>query len=433
MLAHREVALEDVVITDQLAGRVSRFPDHAGEARALGDLADCMADSPQSVLRMLAEKVIELTGAHSSGISIAETDGKDAIFRWRATGGGFAKCLGGTMPRFNSPCGTVLERNTALLMHEPERYYQFTQSPPHPILEVLLVPFHQGGVPIGTVWAMAHTVQKTFDNEDKRLITSLSRFASAAVKNLEDLRILSAATATLTEESQRRTEFLATLSHELRNPLSPIVMGVAMLQQGSPESPGFHEAVAIIDRQARQLTRLVDDLLDVSRIATNKMGLRKARVGLLATLRMAMETSQPYLVIRGHRFQALLPKDEIYLDADSARLSQAVSNLLNNATRYTTDGGEIVLSATLGATDVVISVKDNGRGISSKALPKIFEMFAQGDQRSGGLGVGLTLVQRIVQMHGGTIEAISAGEALGSEFVMRLPLPLPSAVGQTDA
>jgi signal transduction histidine kinase len=189
-----------------------------------------------------------------------------------------------------------------------------------------------------------------------------------------------------------------------------------------PESPVFTESLNIISRQSRQLSRLIDDLLDVSRAATNKMELSKSRINVSEALRIALETSHPYIDLRNHRFKAMLPDEEIYIDADNARLVQAVANLLNNAARYTPTGGDITLSLNRTQAEVVIAVKDTGIGIRPEMIAKIFDMFTQGGkEQNGGLGIGLTLVKRIVELHGGTIEAKSEGESLGSEFVIRLP------------
>jgi len=203
-----------------------------------------------------------------------------------------------------------------------------------------------------------------------------------------------------------------------------------------------HESVVgMMERQVNHLVRLVDDLLDISRITRGKIELRKERVELAAIIRSAVEASQPHINAGRHRLAISLPSEPISLDADAVRLSQAFANLLNNAAKYTNEGGQIWLSAQLdgntreSAGEVVVSFKDDGIGISSDKLPKIFEMFMQIDhsqQRTqGGLGIGLTLVRTLVEMHGGSVVAHSGGTGKGSEFVIRLPLA-KSTVGLSE-
>ena len=182
----------------------------------------------------------------------------------------------------------------------------------------------------------------------------------------------------------------------------------------------------MMERQLSQMVRLVDDLLDVSRITRNKLELRKERVSLAAVINSAVETSRPLMEQAGHTFSLTLPSAPVYLDADLTRLAQVFSNLLNNAAKYTEPGGRISLTGELSGAEVVVQVQDNGLGIPADALPRIFEMFSQVDRNmeraQGGLGIGLTLVRRLVEMHGGTVEARSDGPGRGSQFVVRLPV-----------
>lgn len=229
----------------------------------------------------------------------------------------------------------------------------------------------------------------------------------------------------LKDADRSKNEFLATLAHELRNPLAPIRSAAEILHAKSPDIPEAQWALDVIDRQVTQMTRLIDDLLDIGRIASNKLELRKERVELGDVLKGAIETSRPLLDASGHDFEATLPSEPIHLDADPTRLAQVVSNLLNNAARYTERGGRIRLSAECRGDEAVIRVGDTGIGIPPEMLSRIFEMFTQADRSvdrsQGGLGVGLTLARRLVELHGGTIEARSQGSGTGSEFVVRLP------------
>jgi signal transduction histidine kinase len=228
-------------------------------------------------------------------------------------------------------------------------------------------------------------------------------------------------TQELTEADRQKDAFLAILSHELRNPLAPIRNAVYLMQRHSPLASEVQWGVDVIDRQVQHATRLVDDLLDLSRIARNTLDLRPERLDLGEVLRVAMETSRPFLEAGGPNFVATLPPEPIGLDADPIRLAQVIANLLNNAAKYTEPGGHIWLSAERHADEAVVTVRDTGTGIPAELLPRIFEMFTQGGGASGGLGIGLALAKRIVELHGGTLTAHSDGPGTGSTFTARLP------------
>lgn len=417
-----------VLITDQLRSRITPPPDFRGECAALSALAGALCESPEAVLSILVAQVLVLTKAGSAGVSLLESDASETVFRWRAVGGQYSRYLNGTMPRHASPCGTVIDQNLTLLMQKPVRAFPRISDLHMPIAEVLLVPFYSGATPIGTVWAVMHSEDRRFSSEDERIITSLARFASLAVRNLEDIRMLENASEKLSTESKSKTEFLATLSHELRNPLAPIVNATAALRSLCPDSSRVQASLGIIGRQVQQLNRLIDDLLDVSRAATEKMVLRKAREPVLDFLSLAIETSRPYLDMRKHQFTPeLCAATGIELMGDSFRLAQAVSNLLNNASRYTPIGGSITLSVTHEPGVIHISVKDDGVGISSDLIPTIFDMYKQGEgEHHGGLGVGLALVKTIAQLHGGSVTAKSPGPGRGAEFTLSLPVEEPN-------
>ena len=228
-----------------------------------------------------------------------------------------------------------------------------------------------------------------------------------------------------------KSEFLAILAHELRNPLAPIRNAVQILNRECALAPESQWALSAIERQVRQMARLIDDLVDVARITSNRFELRRERVDLASVLRLAIETSGTLLRAAGQEFTTVLPESPIYLDADPIRLAQAVSNLLNNAAKFTDRGGHIWLVVERNGSDAEITVRDTGVGISRAMLPHVFEMFTQGEQAHsrtlGGLGIGLTLVKRVVEMHGGTVAADSAGQNMGSTFVIRLPTLVDSS------
>jgi len=230
----------------------------------------------------------------------------------------------------------------------------------------------------------------------------------------------------LQEMDRRKDEFLATLAHELRNPLAPIRNSLQFLRLAGTDHTATERAVEIIDRQVNHMVRLVDDLLEVSRITRGKIELRKEAVDLAEIIDMAVETSRPLIEAAGHRFEVSLPQEPVTLEVDCVRVSQVIANLLNNAAKYTDAGGQIWLTAFAESREVIISVRDTGVGISADMLPKVFDMFTQIgcslDRSQGGLGIGLTLSRSLIELHGGQIEARSAGAGRGSEFVIRLPL-----------
>jgi signal transduction histidine kinase len=247
---------------------------------------------------------------------------------------------------------------------------------------------------------------------------------------VEDVSALRERADELAEAHRHKDEFLATLAHELRNPLAPIRNAVQYLGMEGLKEPDIKTARDVIDRQVTVMVRLIDDLLDLSRIGRNTLDIRKQPVELTAVVESSVESSRPLIQQCGHEFTVSLPPQQVHLDADPIRLAQVFSNLLNNAAKYTKRGGHIWLTAERQGSDAVVSVRDNGIGIPGDMLSKIFEMFTQVDRTSeqsqGGLGIGLTLVRRLVDMHDGNIEARSSGPNQGSEFVVRLPLPSPS-------
>jgi signal transduction histidine kinase/CheY-like chemotaxis protein len=225
---------------------------------------------------------------------------------------------------------------------------------------------------------------------------------------------------------RRKDEFLATLAHELRNPLAPIRTGLDILRLRSGDAQATQRATDIMERQLRQMVRLVDDLLDVSRINTGKFVIKMGRVELKAVVNDALEVVRSYIELHGHELVIDLPDRPVFLNGDATRLAQILSNLLNNAAKYTNRGGRVSLTARVEDKNLIVSVADNGIGIAPDMLANVFEMFVQVDstleRTNAGLGVGLSLARRLVELHHGTIEAHSAGIGRGSEFTVRLPI-----------
>ncbi len=558
--ARAAATVDDVLITAELGRRPARAPDHAAESRALVELATAMAESPRGVFQKLADTALALCRAGSAGVSVWEPDGPADVFRWQATAGDYAPYLGGTMPRGFSPCGAVLDRNATQLMADPVRFYPYIADLCSPVREVLLVPFHQAGAAVGTVWVVAHSADQHFDAEDARLVTSLTRFAGAAVQTLNRIEAAERAEAArqdaqtrleatlaagevatwtwdvaadrvvadrnlarmfavsdadarggpiasylraihpddrapteqlirgaiesgqpyearyrvrgaggeyrtvvargkaeygpggaptrlpgvvvdvsqqekaeqalrrlaadLSEAGRQKDEFLATLAHELRNPLAPIRNGLQVIRL-SPDRATRAGALEMMERQLGQLVRLVDDLLDVTRVTTGKVTLRPERVTVRSLLAAAVEANRPLVEQAGHELAVRLPERPVVVDADPTRLTQVFTNLLNNAAKYTPAGGRIEASVAREGGEAVVRVADSGVGIPAELLPKVFDMFVQVgqslDRSQGGLGIGLTLVRKLVEMHGGTVAAESPGEGRGSTFVVRLP------------
>ncbi len=230
----------------------------------------------------------------------------------------------------------------------------------------------------------------------------------------------------LQEADRRRTEFLAMLAHELRNPLAPVRNALHLIREGNLSTEQMTWATGLMERQISHLTRLIDDLLDVSRITSGKVRLQREAIDLRSAINNAVEAADPLLQARAHRLSVNLPEEAIWLFGDAARLQQVIGNLLTNAFKYTEKGGEILVDAIQDDREVTLRVVDSGMGITSELLPQIFELFIQGDQTidrsQGGLGIGLTLVRQLVEMHSGRVEAHSEGVGKGSEFVIRLPI-----------
>jgi signal transduction histidine kinase/CheY-like chemotaxis protein len=254
------------------------------------------------------------------------------------------------------------------------------------------------------------------DLSERKRFEELERAQAALRKNEEALR----------QADRRKDEFLATLAHELRNPLAPMRNAVAFLRAKGTSAPELRWAHDVIDRQVALMARLLDDLLDVSRVALDRPDLKRTLVELGSVIDAAVETSLPLIEAARHELTVSLPPQPIYLHADPVRLAQVFANLLNNAAKYTDEGGRIRLVAEQRGHEVVISVSDTGIGIAPELLPHVFEIFSQAKSTSrpskGGLGIGLSLVKGLVELHGGLVNAHSDGLAEGSTFTVRLPI-----------
>jgi signal transduction histidine kinase/CheY-like chemotaxis protein len=283
----------------------------------------------------------------------------------------------------------------------------------------MCVPLQGRGRLLGVITFVAAESGRRYAKDDLVFAEELARRASIAIENAQIY-------AELREADRRKDVFLATLAHELRNPLAPIRNSMQILKMPRVDAATAERTTGIMDRQVQHLVRLVDDLLDVSRVMRGKIELRRERVELASVIARAVETAQPLLEAQHHDFKIHLPAEPLPLDADPVRLAQIIANLLTNAAKYTEPNGHIRLTAASEGEQVVLRVTDNGIGIDAEMLPHIFELFVQVDHAStrtqGGLGIGLTLVKSLVEMHGGAVEVHSEGLGKGSEFVVRLPL-----------
>jgi signal transduction histidine kinase/DNA-binding response OmpR family regulator len=285
------------------------------------------------------------------------------------------------------------------------------------IRSAIVLPLRARGRTLGAVTLALASAQRRFGPADRALAQDLAERAAIALDNARLYRDIQ-------ENDRRKNEFLAMLSHELRNPLAPVRNAVHILRQCGIDHPQVVWARDVINRQVSHLVRLVDDLLDVSRITRGKIRLQRVSLDVAGVVATALETSRPLIQRHGHELTVTLPEEPVRVVADPARLAQVLANLLNNAAKYTPDGGRISLIVEKADNEVVFRVRDTGAGIPAEMLTKVFDMFTQMDRSldrsQGGLGVGLTLVRRLVELHGGTVEAFSDGLEKGSEFVVRL-------------
>ncbi|MEO7887455.1 MAG: ATP-binding protein, partial [Polaromonas sp.] len=310
-----------------------------------------------------------------------------------------------------------------------------------PVRSYLAVPVASGsGEVIGGLF-FGHPQVGMFNDRAERLVTSIAAQAGVAIDNaqlyeraqhaaqereklLESERI---ARGDAEEMVRMKDEFLAMLAHELRNPLAPLRNSVEILRRVAANPSGLEKTRAIMDRQLAHMTRLVDDLLDISRVSRGKLEMRLEQSRLADALRSAVETSRPAVADRQHQLRLALPGDDVIVHGDQIRLSQAFTNLLNNAAKYTPEGGVVELKAVTDTDGITVSVEDTGIGIPEHLRDRVFDMFVQGEaspytpKAQGGLGIGLTLVRKIIEMHGGNVRVESRAEGRGTQFTVWLP------------
>lgn len=331
--------------------------------------------------------------------------------------------------------GAILLADAALKEGDPARLAAaLAHQPPWSDIPVILL------TPLGTdsitaVWAMEALGNITVLDQPVRVMTLVSALRTAVKARQRQYELRDRLEA-LRHSDRQKDEFLATLSHELRNPLAPIRNALHVLRLAGSDEQTRARVVDTMERQIGNVIRLVDDLLELSRINEGRIELRKERVKLQTVLRSALESSAPQVEAAGHELVVTEPREPVLLHADPVRLVQVISNLINNAAKYTDRGGRIEVSAQGDGEEAVIAVKDNGVGIPPDMLTRIFDMFVQvdptRDRARQGLGIGLTLVKRLVELHGGHVEAHSTGLGNGSEFVLRLPAFADQRAHRTD-
>jgi signal transduction histidine kinase/CheY-like chemotaxis protein len=293
---------------------------------------------------------------------------------------------------------------------------------------VMIVPIRAAERPIGAMLLASANEERVYDEHDVALAEDLGRRVGLA---LENARLYQRAR----DADHQKDEFLAMLSHELRNPLAPIMSALSTMELRGPDA--FAAERAMMSRHAKHLVRLVDDLLDVARVTQGKIALQQAPCDLLPIIDEAVETARPLLTERRHRLSVERPAQPLFVIGDRARLTQAVANLLTNAARYTEAGGTVGVTLEALGGHAVVRVRDSGMGIAPEAMPHIFDLFVQAkgslDRTRGGLGIGLTVVKRIVELHGGSVSAQSEGTGLGSTFEVHLPLTASDAAQEVAA
>jgi PAS domain S-box-containing protein len=420
-----------------------RLRRHADElARVARRLTESLDVS--EVAERIAESILPLFEAQSSVVRLLQPDGSLACV---AIAG---KWLENFKPGYLLPPGVglvgraVAERRalwTTDILNEPTvvlpaEFRRGLAGAGHHA--VLAVPLQVKGETIGAI-STAHREIRTFSQGEIDLLQAFADQAALAMRNVQLFAREQAARAEAETANRAKDEFLALLAHELRNPLAPIVTAAALLRRPDIPATVAEQSAGVVERQAKNLARLLDDLLDVSRITRGRIELRVERVPIAGPVANALEATRPLLDERRHRVALTLPEVPLCVEADPARLEQIIVNLLNNAAKYTPPGGTIHVTASGEDGELALRVRDTGVGIPKDMLPRIFDAFVQGDQTlahtSGGLGLGLTLVHRLVELHRGRVEAHSEGPGRGSEFTIRLPLSRApvAATGQGEA
>src|ERR1700686_158529 len=417
--------------TAELNLRPSREPDFEGENRALLRLAAAQTGPRDRLLQGIADAALGLCcggTVSSAGISLIEQSAEgERCFRWLAVSGAFADLRGKATAWSECPCRVTLESGGPQLFLEPQRHFACLQGGPTSVPEGLIVPIETDGVQLGAIWAMSHSKDCRFEREDVRLLTNLAVVAGAAL-TVVDARDLNE------QQRRRHDEFIALLGHELRNPIAPIDSAVHAAKAFCAGNERALEMLAIAQRQMRHLRTLVDDLLDAARLKHGKLNIRMSDTSLNEIVFDAITAIRHRVDGRRHKLTVTGLDEIIYVRADHVRVSQIIGNLLGNAAKYTPVDGEIQVVVNCERTGsehapggiVTIVVSDNGTGIPPEVMPHVFNLFIQSHRTAGaeegGLGIGLAVVKRLVELHDGDIAIKSGGAGQGTEVTLRLPI-----------
>jgi signal transduction histidine kinase/DNA-binding response OmpR family regulator len=436
--AHALARADAARVAAEEATRRSGFLARA--SRELGESLD-LDESMQKLLQMVVPDVAE-----AALLSVVVEGEQMTLLREPAPNGGWeTRVLGSTheLPRaLSDAMDQAALEGASLDLPIWDEAGDARASWPAGLRSARLLPLMAGEQSFGALLLGSGRPSPAWGAADQAMLGELASRAGMALDNARlywslkrEIARTREAEEKLLEASRRKDEFLAMLSHELRNPLAPIRNAVELVRRIAPSDPRIAWARDVVDRQVTHLAQLVDELLDVSRITQGKITLRKENVELGKVLAHAVETARPLIEARRHRLDLTLPPAPVWMVGDFARLAQVVSNLLNNAAKYTPEHGHIELVAAAGPGEASVLVRDNGIGIDGELLPRVFDLFSQGqrslDRSLGGLGVGLTVVQRLVELHGGQVTVASEGAGQGSEF--RIVLPCIAEVPQAEA
>ena len=398
--------LESVISTAELSRRPSHPPNHAEENRALIALARELATSPSSMLQKLAETALTLCRAHSAGISLLEEGRKR--FQWKAIAGQWAAHLGGGTPRGFGPCGTVLDRDVALLFSHPERHFSYLADVTPCIDEGLLLPFYVDGEGVGTIWVIAHDQSVRFDSEDLRVMTSLGAFASTAYQTLLSLdRKLEAGaqrTQCLQETDTLQKALLNSISHDLRSPLASIsgALDSLLADWKLLDLRTQRELLETAQSEAKRLNRLVQNLLDLTRLEGGALHLNTEQCDIQDVIGTAI--NQLGDAARQRQISVDVPSDLPLVPLDFGLIVQVVMNLLDNALKYSESIAPVQIEAQITADQLQVRISDRGKGIREDDLKRVFDKFYR-ETSAGprGAGLGLSICRGLVETHGGRI------------------------------
>jgi PAS domain S-box-containing protein len=399
----------------------------------LQELTEALAEAltPAQVAEVILGQALPALGAASGTVAVLDRDGSDLVV---AGAIGYPQELIERWRRFpvaaNTPCSVVVRTAQPLFIDSlAERMARFPAVGEVDVREpgaVAALPLLVGRQPLGAL-ALVFPDPTGYEEPNRSLLLTIARLCAQA---LERARLHEAERQGRIDAeiaSRAKDEFLAMLGHELRNPLSPILQVADLLRLKGYDDAARSRAIDALERQALHMARLVYDLMDVSRIVHGKIELRKRWLEMGRLVQDAIDSTRLQLDRRGHELTVTLPAQPLWIEADPTRLEQALRNLLDNAAKYTPDGGRIDVSLRLEDREAVLRVRDNGAGIRDDLLERIFDLFDQGEtsvaRSPGGLGIGLTLTRKLVQLHGGEIDAHSEGPGRGSELVVRLPVP----------